>query len=648
MSSFEETIARMKGLYTYGKELNENKNFNTHTLEYHTIGADGKSYGIVKECNKYYIKTAPQQKEMVAEAYDYIGGFCNRKSYEYNSYASALKNFEMKLASINEAFDGNVNISTLDPFKKEEYIVEGTRKMQDEIARCRQIMYNTAMIMNESIEGIGATKDGDVVKNNTKRQPEAPKSGKTDEITKGKAAKLPKENPSAGKSGNKPGKDGVFTEKPKGLKEGKCCEKCGEPNGKCTCKNCNEESCDIGDNPLMPNTENWGTEGICKGRDPKSIGWEMDGQKKVNEETDEWDEGLPNSAGVGDADTSHNNDPFNKSINEEDEDYLDDTESNEGGDMSTDTDFDAGLDDEYSDGESEDDFGDDFSSDEEGDEFGDEFSDDFSDDEDGSEFSDEGGDDFPGEGEEEIEISNDDDGLGDENGDLQAQIDALKAQIEQLQSQLNGESDDFSDEEGSDEFSDDFSDEEGEDEFGDEYDSDYSDEGSNDFSGENGGDFSDGEDEDFSNEDGEDFSSDSDDFSDEDNPKGYSDDDEIDECGVGGNIGRQNAIMEAKRRKMNKIIESVTKRILKEEELHVFGKHPGYRKKPMELPSTGEDKNQWGRDWNDESVHGEEPFGSKIGNGDPFNKLVDAITKDVMYQLKKGIPIEGENKKKVD
>ena len=33
MSSFEETLARMKGLYTYGKELNEGNDFNSHTLE---------------------------------------------------------------------------------------------------------------------------------------------------------------------------------------------------------------------------------------------------------------------------------------------------------------------------------------------------------------------------------------------------------------------------------------------------------------------------------------------------------------------------------------------------------------------------------------------------------------------------------------
>ena len=68
----------------------------------------------------------------------------------------------------------------------------------------------------------------------------------------------------------------------------------------------------------------------------------------------------------------------------------------------------------------------------------------------------------------------------------------------------------------------------------------------------------------------------------------------------------------------------------------------------MQLPPTGEDQNQWGRDWNDESTHTDEPFGKQIGNGDPFNQLVAAVTKDVMYQLKKGVPIEGESKKKAE
>ena len=63
---------------------------------------------------------------------------------------------------------------------------------------------------------------------------------------------------------------------------------------------------------------------------------------------------------------------------------------------------------------------------------------------------------------------------------------------------------------------------------------------------------------------------------------------------------------------MNHIVESVTRNFVKEErtELHDFGKHPGYRKKPMSLPPTGSDEYKGNRDWNDDSVHNEKPFGS--------------------------------------
>ena len=105
-------------------------------------------------------------------------------------------------------------------------------------------------------------------------------------------------------------------------------------------------------------------------------------------------------------------------------------------------------------------------------------------------------------------------------------------------------------------------------------------------------------------------------------------------------------MFESKKNILNNIVESVVKSFLNEDELHVFGDHPGYRKKPMDLPPTGEDKNEHGEDWNDESAHSEEPFGKQIGDSSPFNDLVDAVTKDVMYQLKHGAPLD--NKKKVD
>ena len=116
---------------------------------------------------------------------------------------------------------------------------------------------------------------------------------------------------------------------------------------------------------------------------------------------------------------------------------------------------------------------------------------------------------------------------------------------------------------------------------------------------------------------------------------------DIEECGDAPDI---NPMYENKRAKMNQIVENVVNKILNETELNVFGKHPGYRKEPMTLPKTGEDKNQWGEDWNDDSVYSEEPFGSKIGDSMPFDELVNAITNDVLYQLKTGSAFTGKKK----
>lgn len=630
MPSFNETLERMKSLYTYGKEMNESKNLKTHTLEHRAVAADGITYGIIRENSKYYIKSAPKGKETIAEAYDYLGGFCNKSNYEYTSYANALKQFELKMASINEAHDQKVNIESLNPFRAHEVLREATDAMRDEIARQRQIMYNAAMLMNESTE-IGAARKDDVVKFDGKN-PEA-ETGKKGDEGNTKATAQPEYKGSKTNGVDK--KVAPFNQNASASKD-----------------QLKEDAGDIGDAPLHSNTENWGTEGIGKGRDPKQVGWEMDGQKTVNEEEEDWaSKGLPSTPGVGEADTDHNNDPFNKGLNEEDE-FNDDAADVEGGDepmgdeagddmpvtdveggegdfdtedfgeegeedAATDTDFDAGVGDE-------------------------EGAEDFTGEE--GEFDDEPMDDEMGDEPMDDEMGGDED-LRAQIEDLQAQLDALKAQLEGGEEPMDAEAgDDLAGEEpefegdaenlgDSDDFGTDLSGE-GDDEFG------------ADLSGEGAGDFE----SDFDDVDGDEFGGEGefeggDDLGGEDT---LGDDDDLDECGMGGGDMQmpQQPMMESKKKIMNRIVESVVKKMLNEDELHVFGKHPGYRKKPMELPTTGEDKNQWGEDWNDESVHSEEPFGSKIGDGDPFNTLVNAITKDVMYQLKAGIPIEGENKKK--
>lgn len=557
MSSFENTLSRMKDLYTYGKELNESSKSNAYTLEHSAMAADGKTYGIIRECNKYYIKSASKGKETIAESYEYIGGICNKKNYEYSSYNNALKNFELKMASINEACDGKVNISTLDPFKKGDFIVEGTERMKDEIARQRQIMFNVSMLMNEGTE-IGAGRKNDVVKFDGK-QPEAETGKKGDECVTDKKADAKPEY--AGSKTN--GVDKKVA--PFNNNTTKC-----EDQLKEECE-CGSESCDC--------QNDWASKGIGKGRDPKQVGWDIEGQQTVNEEEEDWaSKGLPSTPGVGEADSDHNNQPFNKTVNEEEDmEFADDVE---GDDIDVDT-------------EGEEDF--DFGT------------------EDDMDFDAEGGEDL--EGEDEMDMEDDAEFVDDEedfdveggNDDIMAQIEELQAQIDALKAQIEGGEEELDVEDDMD-MDMDF-DAEGEEDFGMEGD-EFNDEETLDAE-------LDAEDDDFDMEGEEDFDT-----------EGEDDFDMDDE---------EDTLMESKRAKMNSIVESVVNSILSEDEIHAWGKHPGYQKKPMELPSTGQDKNQWGEDWNDESVYSEQPFGTKIGDGAPFEKMVDAITKDVVNKLSEAI-----------
>ena len=61
-STQENEIERMKQLMGYG--LNENKSHDNgnSNVAYHQVGPDGNTYGIIKECNKFYIKVAPKKR----------------------------------------------------------------------------------------------------------------------------------------------------------------------------------------------------------------------------------------------------------------------------------------------------------------------------------------------------------------------------------------------------------------------------------------------------------------------------------------------------------------------------------------------------------------------------------------------------------
>lgn len=227
MRNFDECLARMKDLYTYGAtSLNEDKSSN---IEHTCIGADNKAYGIIRECNKFYIKTAPADKVNVFEAYDYIGGFNNKKDFEYASYSAALKNFDLKMMSLNEAFDGNAQTQSLNPSKKEDLVIEGTEEMRKEIARQRQIMENSEKIGNYDVYPKGYN-DVEEFESNDEDKPYTEKA----EAKLDKDMPLTKDKP---EDEGAPYGDDAKTEEYETINEGKeegVCPNCGEKE--CVCE----------------------------------------------------------------------------------------------------------------------------------------------------------------------------------------------------------------------------------------------------------------------------------------------------------------------------------------------------------------------------------------------------------------------------
>lgn len=151
---YDAQLDRMKTLMSYG--VNESAaREGQSVIEYQTEGADGKTYGIIREGKKFYIKSAPKKDtKIIAEDFEYIGGFMNKKNYEYLTYPMASKQLELKLMSINEACSSKKPV-IVEGTKSEaaEWQVNETKEMRAELDRYAEIVNNVSHILKEDKEG---------------------------------------------------------------------------------------------------------------------------------------------------------------------------------------------------------------------------------------------------------------------------------------------------------------------------------------------------------------------------------------------------------------------------------------------------------------------------------------------------------------
>ena len=143
-SKFDSQLDRMQYLMGYRVPTNESKRSNK--VEYHTLGADNKVYGILKEGNMYYIMTTEQGKEKLAESYEYIGGFNYRNENGYKSYNEATKQLELKMISLNEAYGKHEDVSVVDFNRGKKNLAVLTEEARKELNRMHQIFENSQTI----------------------------------------------------------------------------------------------------------------------------------------------------------------------------------------------------------------------------------------------------------------------------------------------------------------------------------------------------------------------------------------------------------------------------------------------------------------------------------------------------------------------
>jgi len=113
-------------------------------IEYTINTADGKTYGIIRENNMYYIKTTTPDKANIKESYEYIGGYNYRNEHGYKSFNEATKHLELELMCINEAMGKHEDVSVvLNPNKGKEDMKTLTEAARTELDRMHQIFENS-------------------------------------------------------------------------------------------------------------------------------------------------------------------------------------------------------------------------------------------------------------------------------------------------------------------------------------------------------------------------------------------------------------------------------------------------------------------------------------------------------------------------
>lgn len=151
---YRNELNDMYRLMNYGMNESKKTTANQGIVEYSQLGADGKTYGILKEGTKYYVKVAPKKNTAIlAEDFDYVGGRDRRKAYE--SYTKASNALNLQLISVNEAAGSKKPVqSQYNLNESAEWKNAQTKEARTELNRFYQLVSNVDKLLSENVHYI--------------------------------------------------------------------------------------------------------------------------------------------------------------------------------------------------------------------------------------------------------------------------------------------------------------------------------------------------------------------------------------------------------------------------------------------------------------------------------------------------------------
>lgn len=124
-------ISRMNELMYYGKSTSKpvKEGRNWASLEYSIKAPDGKTYGILRDQTKFYIKESKNDNPTIQD-FNFIDGDINGSKKYYNNYSHALNYLNLMIAEMNQKNPKAKAINLLESCSKETSMEESKKEKE--------------------------------------------------------------------------------------------------------------------------------------------------------------------------------------------------------------------------------------------------------------------------------------------------------------------------------------------------------------------------------------------------------------------------------------------------------------------------------------------------------------------------------------